>query len=171
MSLNQSNLSELPDLPRHESSKDSMGGRLTITGLVRNSRVVTFNEINGLPKTKLTEDFQCLEGWVVRDVLWEGVRVSDLFRLVPLDRAAQWVLFGSGEYTAVVSLRTALKGTTVLALKKSGKRLTRNQGGPYRLVFMGHQCYESIKCVDRVVALSEPVEGTARDIATARIRK
>lgn len=169
--MNQGALRELQNLPAHQSSPDSKGRKLAIGGLVRDPSVLTFDEVGKLPKVKLTEDFQCLEGWVVKDVLWEGVRISDLLQPAGLDRAARWVLFGAGEYTAVINLRIALRDTTILALKKSGRRLTRDQGGPYRLVFMGHQCYESVKCVDRVVALSEPIKGTARAIATARIKK
>lgn len=162
-------MKELLDLPRHSSGPFLRDQRLAISGEVRDPLALSYNDIWGLPTTRLLEDFRCLEGWVVKDVLWEGVRVSDVLRPGLLRRSARWVLFGSGDYTATLSLETALRSTTVLALKMRGRRLTKDQGGPYRLVFERHECYESVKCVDRIVALSRPIRGTARAIATSRI--
>ena len=46
-----------------------------------------------------------------------------------------------------------------------------SEGGPLRLVFEGHDCYESVKSVDRIVACTDPSEGTAERIAKERLEK
>lgn len=129
--------------------------------------------IEKLPRVKLTEDFKCLEGWTVKGVVWEGISVSSILRdwEGKLNHSYPFFLFGSGDYTCVLGRRRAFQETTILATKMHGRKLTRARGGPLRLVFRGHECYESIKSVDRIVMLEKPVETTARRIATTRIAK
>ncbi|HKW04170.1 MAG TPA: molybdopterin-dependent oxidoreductase, partial [Nitrososphaerales archaeon] len=87
-----------------------------------------------------------------------------------LDYRAPFFLFGSKDFTCQLSRRIAFRKTTILATKMYGKKLTPAKGGPVRLVFQGHKCYESIKSVDRIVLLGKRTKTTARSIATARIR-
>lgn len=161
-------ISDVPIFPR--ANAITRAQNLSVTGRVRFPRVFTLEELMRLPKVSLTEDFRCLEGWVVREVLWEGVSVASILRLAGLMKDARWVLFGSGEFTAVVDRETALRNNTILAMRKVGRKLTQAHGGPVRLVFESHQCYESVKSTDRIVALAEYTDGTARAIATSRIR-
>jgi DMSO/TMAO reductase YedYZ molybdopterin-dependent catalytic subunit len=164
---------ELDDLPVFPHSKEiSRPLRLQLENDPHNSITVSMNKIEKLPKVKLTEDFKCLEGWVVKGVVWEGVPVSGLLRSCEhrLGYQGAFFLFGSKDFTCQLSRRIAFRKTTILATKMYGKKLTRIQGGPLRLVFQGHKCYESIKSVDRMVLLRARTKTTAHSIATARIR-
>ncbi|MDG6999947.1 MAG: molybdopterin-dependent oxidoreductase [Nitrososphaerota archaeon] len=166
-------LTDLPNYSTHEASTSSekrSPWKLTIDGEVRKQVKLSINQIDSLPKVRLTQDFKCLEGWVVKDVAWEGVRVSDVLTLATIEQGASYILFGSREYSSSMTIREASKETTIFARKKFGKTLTESfGGGPLRLVFVGERCYESVKSVDRITVLSERIEGTARHIATTRL--
>jgi len=62
--------------------------RLRIDGLVEPPLSLRYDDITTLPKVNLTEDFRCLEGWIVRGIVWEGVKASRALKLADLDRRA-----------------------------------------------------------------------------------
>lgn len=138
-------------------------------GLVRQRLSLTCDDLERLPKVSLTEDFRCLEGWIVRGITWQGVRVSSILKLSELKPEAKGIMFMSGDYSTVLQTSKALEDTTILAAAKSGAILDDYHGGPVRLVFRGHECYESVKSVDRITALKSYEEGTAKNIALARL--
>jgi DMSO/TMAO reductase YedYZ molybdopterin-dependent catalytic subunit len=158
------------DLPKHEIPKFNRHiWKLEVGGTVAKTLGLSLKDLLAFPRVKLSEDFRCLEGWAVKDVLWEGIPVSAILEVARVRKEARFVLFGAGRYTYEMSLRKALKVTTMLAIRQSGRRLTISRGGPLRLVFEGHDCYESVKWVDRIEVLMKPPEDTARNIALSRI--
>jgi DMSO/TMAO reductase YedYZ molybdopterin-dependent catalytic subunit len=66
-----SHLRELDELPkfREPVANYEKPSRLAIEGEILEDKVLSLDVISRLPTVKLTEDFECLEGWVVRDVL------------------------------------------------------------------------------------------------------
>ena len=52
--------------------------RLTVDGLVDTPMTLTLPELRALPQTDLVRDFQCVTGWRVPGVPWQGVAVSVL---------------------------------------------------------------------------------------------
>jgi len=160
------------NLPKHEvPTRSHRALKLSILGDVVRPLVLSPNQLRAFPTVKLSEDFRCLEGWVVKDVFWEGVPVSALLRAAGRKRSAKFLLFRAGDYTYTMDLKTALKNTTMLALRQSGKRLTTSRGGPMRLVFKGHDCYESVKWVESIDLLTKRSRSTARKIALSRISR
>ncbi len=134
-----------------------------------NAITLSLNELEDLPTVKLTDDFKCLEGWVVSGVRWEGIPVSGVIGKMTLQPKMRWLLFGAGNFTCLMSRSQTMSETTILATKMNGRKLTPAHGGPLRLVFKGQKCYESIKSVDRIVALEKPQRATAKRIALSRI--
>lgn len=143
------------------------GAGLALEGLVKSRRVLSLEEVQRLPKVKMTGDFRCVQGLVESDVAWAGVPVSQLLSSVEMKEGAGWILFGAEDYTVVLDLETVLRENTIIALERSGKLLDAESGGPYRLVFDGHQGFDSVKWVDRIEVLSEHVVGTAQCGSTA----
>lgn len=141
-------------------------GSLRIGGLVVSSRTLSYAEVDALPKVFMNEDLRCSTGRVTSDLEWEGVSVSRILQCVEILDNARYVLFGCGDYTAVLDMALAMRENTVLALKRSGKTMTVESGGPLRLVFEGGMAYESVKSVDHIELLAEDVEGTARCAST-----
>ena len=39
---------------------------------------LTVDDLEAMPSTKLVKDFQCVTGWRVPQVHWEGVKLSDV---------------------------------------------------------------------------------------------
>ncbi len=160
----------LKDLPSHPPKlRSAKGWRLVVEGEVERPISLSIAKLGRLPKTGLTEDFECLEGWVVEGVIWQGVRLGNVLETAGLRKAVKCVLICSGNFTTEMKLDRALEKRSILALRKWGKKLSLKDGGPVRLVFEGHRCFESVKSVDRIVVASGPVKGSARNIALARI--
>lgn len=160
----------LKDLPKHPAPRHNhLASKLIVLGAVRKPTSVSLQRLHSLPRVKLSEDFRCLEGWVVKNVLWEGVPVKSILQDTGLKKSARFLLFRSGSFTYSMDLKKAMRITTLLALKKSGRWLTTARGGPIRLVFKGHDCYESVKWVSRIEVLTRRPSDTARRIALSRI--
>ena len=158
---------ELPKFERR--SIDQAGWRLLVEGLVEQSLSLTYDDITRLPKISLTDDFSCLEGWVVRGIVWEGIKVSSVLKFAKLKPEAANAMFSSGGFSTVVPISKALDDSTILALSMRGKALDQYHGGPVRLVFNGQECYDSVKSVDSVKVLANHLEGTAKGIALSRL--
>ena len=158
------------DLPKFEKRPfDLVKWRLRIESLVRQPPTLRYEDIRGLPNVSLTQDFRCLEGWIVRGVAWQGVRVSSVFELAELESEATSIMFSSGDYSTALPISKALEDSTILVLGMRGKVLDSYHGGPVRLVFHGQECYDSVKFVDSVRVLANQVEGTAKGIALSRL--
>jgi len=140
-------------------------------GLANEARSLSYDDLLALPKVSLTDDFYCLEGWRVKDILWEGVKLSSVLDLAEPKVLARFVLLASDEFSVVLPIERALEETTILALRKGGIALDEFHGGPVRLVLRNQQCYESVKGLSRISVLDTNEEGTAERIALSRIRK
>jgi len=81
------------ELPRFERRPICLKKwRLRIDGLVERYLGLRYDDITTLPKVSFIEGFRCLEGWIVRGIVLEGVKVSCVLKLADLDRRAD------GEY-------------------------------------------------------------------------
>ena len=161
-----------PDLPKFSKRDfDLKTWRLQVGGQVQQPQNLQYQDLLALPKVSLTDDFTCLEGWVVKDVVWEGVKLSDVLGLLGLKAEARFVLLASDDFSVVLPLERALEETTILALRKGGVPLDEYHGGPVRLVLRGQECYESVKGLNKIEILEAGEEGTAERIALSRIRK
>lgn len=162
----------LSELPEHKSElSNQKPAALSVSGAVRTPLTISVERLRCLLRVKLSEDFECLEGWVVKGVLWEGIPIKSILQLGGLKKSAKFLLFRSGDYTYGMSLKKALRNNTLLALKKSDRWISRDHGGPIRLVFEGHDCYESVKHVDTIEVLKVRPAYSARQIALSRIDK
>jgi DMSO/TMAO reductase YedYZ molybdopterin-dependent catalytic subunit len=107
--------------------------RLTIGGLVERPTILTLNDVAGMPQTRLTRDFQCVTKWSIKDVEWEGVRFTEIARLVGVKPEAHWVIFRCADgYTAPVALEDAMSDDSLVALRMNGMPIPRPQGYPAR---------------------------------------
>lgn len=151
---------------RMSSLRASNEWNLRVDGFVASPRTLSYEEVDRLPKVRMTEDFHCLTGRVTPNIEWEGVAVSDILRSVEMSEGAKYVLFGCGDYTTVLDMELAMRDNTIIALRRAGKAMTEETGGPFRLVFGGNRGYDSVKSVDRIELLDKDIEGTARCAST-----
>ncbi len=160
------------DLPKFSCKPfDLKSWRLQVGGLANKVQSLAYEDLLALPGISLTDDFCCLEGWVVKDILWEGVRLSSVLNLAAPMPEARFVLLASEEFSVVLPIERALEETTILAMRKGGTALDEFHGGPVRLVLRNQQCYESVKGLTRISLLDTSEEGTAERIALSRIRR
>ena len=138
--------------------------RLTVDGSVDRPAVLDLDDVRTrLPQVALTRDFQCVTGWRVPDVPWEGVKLADLLDEVGVRPSATHVRFWSfdGVYTETLTLDQARRDDVLIAHRMEGKAVTRAHGGPVRLYVAPMYGYKSLKWLDRVEvvdALDDPTD-------------
>ncbi len=134
--------------------------RLRVDGLVQNPLSLTVADLQTLPATRLTRDFQCVTGWVVNNVHWAGVRLVDLADHADVDTAASAFKLTSfdGLYTESLTIEQARETGAIAAYSMLGAPVTREHGGPVRLYVPDMFGYKSIKWLSRIelVTHAEP---------------
>lgn len=146
---------------------------LQVTGSVSQSLCIERGALAEFPIERVSDDFECVQGWVAEDLSWRGVRVDTI-----LDRAEPSTDDGSvlvhamdGHYACSVPMERA--SDALLAFELDGEPLPVEHGGPARFVptDAGADCWESVKWVVTLeVRCSEPDErDTAEDIAIGRL--
>ena len=117
---------------------------LTVEGEVENPVTLTWADFLKLPQTLSVSDFHCVEGWSVLDCKWEGVRLSDVEKLVKPKDVARAVSFESADNYLTSLFREELSGDDVLlAHKLNGEPLEEGLGAPVRLVVPNKYAYKS----------------------------
>lgn len=128
--------------------------RLRLEGLVAAPLALTLDEFMALPQTELVNDIHCVTAWSRYDNHWKGVRAADLLALARPTQAARFVGFTSYDgYTTNVSLADFAEQEVLLAHSWEGQPLTRQHGGPVRVVLPKLYFWKSPKWVTRIELL------------------
>jgi DMSO/TMAO reductase YedYZ molybdopterin-dependent catalytic subunit len=133
-------------------SKSKAEYRLKVEGLVDAPYTLTYAELRALPPTAFTKDFQCVTGWRVHDVAWQGVLLSDLLDKAGVQSNAKAIRFKSfdGTYTESLTLKQARRSDVIVAYKMEGGDISDEHGGPVRLYVAPMYGYKSIKWLDAI---------------------
>ena len=108
--------------------------RLRVDGLVRESLLLSLDDIMRMPRVSYTVKHHCVEGWTAI-ATWHGIPVSGLVeRCRPLP-AAQYVNFVSfdSDYSNGWDMASALHPQTILAYAMNDMLLSPMHGAPLRL--------------------------------------
>ena len=126
--------------------------RLTIDGLVDRPLQLTLSDLAARPATRLVRAFQCVTGWRVPDVHWQGVLLSRLLDEAGVRPEARALRFESfdGVYTESLTLEEARRPDIMVAYSMGGRPLSREHGGPVRLYAAPMYGYKSIKWLSRI---------------------
>lgn len=126
--------------------------RLAVTGDVAHELTLTTADLQRLPRAHLTADFQCVTGWRVRGVAWEGVLLSTL-----LDRAGVQIPAGAvefvsydGVYTETLTFEQARRPDVLIVDTLDGAPIGRAHGGPVRLLVAPMYGYKSCKWLSEI---------------------
>ncbi len=134
--------------------------RLKVSGLVDRPTTFTFAELQSMPKTSFTKAFQCVTGWRVPDVHWEGVKLSEILDRVGVQSGAVAVSFDSYDDadSESLTLDQAHLPDVIVAHSMLGAPVTTEHGGPVRLYVAPMFGYKSLKWLSgiRVVNVVEP---------------
>jgi hypothetical protein len=134
--------------------------RLAVTGNVGRELTLSTADLRRLPRTSLTADFQCVTGWRVPAVRWDGVRLADLLDAADADRSGA-VAFSSydGTYTESLTMAQARRDDVLVVDTLDGAPIGRAHGGPVRLLVAPMYGYKSCKWLSQVRVVSRVVPG------------
>ncbi|MBN2047634.1 MAG: molybdopterin-dependent oxidoreductase [Anaerolineaceae bacterium] len=110
--------------------------RLRLWGALENEVILTFSEIDRLPKHDLTLDVHCVDKWTQCETHWRGVRLRTLIDegiIKPLPEA-KFVLQHAVRYQTNVPLEAMLSENFLLATHYEGTPLPAERGAPLRVV-------------------------------------
>lgn len=120
---------------------------LKISGLCAHPFSLSLAELQAMPATTLSKDFQCVTGWRVPSVHWQGVKLADLIDRAHPEAQAKALRFRSfdGVYTESLTLDQARRDDVIAAYQFEGKPLSADHGGPVRLYVAPMYGYKSAK--------------------------
>jgi len=124
--------------------------RLKISGLVKNPKTYTYQEVIKHKSYQKMLSLDCVEGWDV-NILWEGILVKDLLNEAGVDTGAKIVIFSSPDgYSTSFPLNYIMDKDIILAYKMNGITLPPERGFPFELVAENKWGYKWIKWVDKI---------------------
>jgi len=135
--------------------------RLEVSGLVENPQVYTLEDLKALPRTAFVQNFQCVTGWVVSDVHWEGVKLGDILDRAGVQKGAVALTFESydGVDTESLTLDQAHLPDVIVAYRMLGGPVTTEHGGPVRLYVGPMFGYKSLKWLSAIRVVDQVVPG------------
>ena len=117
-----------------------------VSGEIENPIRLSWEELERLPRTTVTEDIHCVTRWSRFDVTFEGVHWSALEELVrPLPSARFVVAHAEEGYTTNVPIAFLRHPQALLATHADGAPLAPAHGWPLRLVISGKYFWKSAK--------------------------
>lgn len=142
-------------------TRDATTYALEVSGLVAHPTTYSLPDLQALPQTSLTADFQCVTGWRVPEVPWRGVRLADLLERAAPEPDATAVRFRSfdGTYTENMTLDQARADDVLVALGMYGEPVTHDHGGPVRIYAASMYGYKSTKWLSAIELTEDEVPG------------
>ena len=136
---------------------DAASWRLAVGGLAnrRDDLILTLDDIKQLPRTEMTTEFKCIEGWSTI-VNWTGVKFSDLVAKVlpevsPHDLPPFVSMTTPDEnYFVGWDIESILHPQTLLAYEMNGEPLRPEHGAPLRLASSTKYGIKQIKRIGRI---------------------
>ncbi len=142
-----------PDIPLEQ-------WELKIHGEVESPLTLNWAQFLALPQFKDVSDFHCVTTWSQFDMAWEGVAFFTIAGLVKPKPAATHVIFKSYDgYTTNNPLEVCLDDDVLIAHRWNGQSLTKEHGGPARMVIPKRYAWKGAKWVREIVLLDHDVLG------------
>ncbi|SHJ54928.1 molybdopterin-dependent oxidoreductase [Parasporobacterium paucivorans] len=129
---------------------------LAITGLVKESIALTYEEVLELPSYEKLITLHCVEGWDAT-VLWKGVLLSDLIEMAGADSAANTVIFHAVDgYTTALPLQDVIDKKIILAYSSNRIPLPPALGYPFIVVAEDKPGYKWARWVTKIELSDDP---------------
>jgi len=133
---------------------------LTITGFVTSPLSWTWEQFLSQPQIRSVSDFHCVTSWSTFDNVWEGVSFTHLMSVVQPLSLATHVLFKSyDDYTTNLPLEACHDDDVLLVHRWNGKPLTKEHGGPVRMIVPKRYAWKGAKWVKEITFSDRDVKG------------
>jgi DMSO/TMAO reductase YedYZ molybdopterin-dependent catalytic subunit len=134
--------------------------RLKVDGAVVNPIDWDFAAFEAQPQIEDVSDIHCVTQWSRFDNRWNGVSTQHLLSVVqPLPNATHLVLHGADGYTTNVTLENFAGDDCLLAHSHDGTPLSREHGGPVRVVIPRWYFWKSAKWLVRIEVRASDAPG------------
>ena len=134
---------------------DPTAYRLEVSGLVREKKPWTLDQLRALPQTEQITRHICVEGWSAIG-RWGGVTFSDFLDRIGADRTAKYVGFRcADDYYTSIDMPTALHPQTQLTLDYDGRTLPAEYGFPMKLRMPTKLGYKNPKHIQALFVTNE----------------
>ncbi|MDB5555566.1 MAG: oxidoreductase protein [Rhizobium sp.] len=134
--------------------------RLDVRGLVENQTTWSWKTFQRLEQSKKVSDIHCVTTWSRYGNEWQGVGTRELLDAVMPKPEAHFVLLTSYDgYTTNVPLADFAAEDAILATQWEGQPITREHGGPMRLVIPHLYFWKSAKWLNRIEFIASDQAG------------
>jgi DMSO/TMAO reductase YedYZ molybdopterin-dependent catalytic subunit len=125
--------------------------KLWVDGLVEAPLTLNLQQLLALPQSESLSDIHCVTKWSRYANYWRGVSSRALIALVRPKDEAQHVIFHAYDgYTTNLTLAAFAADDVMIAHNWEGYPITRNHGGPVRIVIPRYYFWKSAKWVKRI---------------------
>jgi DMSO/TMAO reductase YedYZ molybdopterin-dependent catalytic subunit len=125
--------------------------RLDVDGMVRRPVSMRLDEFMALPQAESVSDMHCVTQWSRYDNRWKGVSARTLLEMVePKDEARHVVFHSHDGYTTNVRLDQFDQPDVLLVHQWEGEPISRQHGGPVRVLIPRLYLWKSAKWVRRI---------------------
>jgi DMSO/TMAO reductase YedYZ molybdopterin-dependent catalytic subunit len=130
---------------------DQGNWRLAVDGLVHTPVDWSWDDLMAQPQVHLRSDIHCVTTWSRYENHWDGVALRHLLSVVRPRAEARFVLAHSSDgYSTNLPLAVLDDDDVLLATGWEGAPLTRDHGGPVRLVVPKKYFWKSAKWIRRL---------------------
>lgn len=139
---------------------DKSNWQLTVDGLVENPVAWRWDDLTAQPLFRSLSDIHCVTTWSRYDNHWEGVSARHLLSVVrPKPEAAHVVFHSFDGYTTNIPLDAFDDDDVLLATTWEGEPISRDHGGPVRVIVPKLYFWKSAKWVKRIEFVTEDRKG------------
>jgi len=117
-----------------------------VFGEVENPITLTWEQLRELPASKITVDIHCVTRWSRFDTTFKGVHWSELAKLAGPKPSGRYVVAQAEQgFTANLPIEAIENENALIAYEADGEPLTRDHGGPVRLMVPSRYFWKSAK--------------------------
>lgn len=133
---------------------------LRIHGKVENPTVLDWESFMALPQFTDVSDLHCVTTWSQFDMKFEGVSFFTLADLVkPLPEATHVYFKGYDDYSTNNPLDALMDDDVMIAHSWNGAPLTREHGGPARVIVPKRYAWKGAKWIKEIIFLDRDLLG------------
>ena len=134
--------------------------RLDVYGAIETPVFWSFDEFSAQKQARIVSDIHCVTTWSRYDNQWDGLATRELLDICqPREDARYVVLHSYDGYTTNLALDDFAAEDALLAHSWSGQPLTKEHGGPVRLVVPHLYFWKSAKWLQAIEFRTEDAPG------------